>query len=109
MNVPRQLIDQEDGAGTLPGDGVLDGAVALIGIRVNLGETGTGQVQGVQLRLGPGRGGLLITVPAPFTAWEKTGHTTHLSPRPASSAQPSGLPGWKVHLMLKRGAGQAGS
>lgn len=49
MNVPRQLIDQEDGAGTLPGDGVLDGAVTLIGVRVNLGETGAGQVQGVQL------------------------------------------------------------
>lgn len=80
MNVPRQLIDQEDGAGTLPGDGVLDGAVALIGVRVNLGETGAGQVQGVQLQLGPGRGGLLTTVPAPFAAREKTGRTSPCQP-----------------------------
>lgn len=99
VNVPRQLIDQEDGAGPLPGDSVLDGAVPLVRVRVNLGETGGGQAQGGKLRLGPGRGGLLTTAPAPFRAGRPRrswGAHPHLSPHPATLAWPSGLPGGRA-------------
>lgn len=47
MDVPRQLIDQEDGASPFPGDGVPDGAVPFVRVRVDLGRT--------QERVGPGR------------------------------------------------------
>lgn len=40
MDVTCQLIDQEDGAGALARDGVLDGPVTLIGVRVDLERQG---------------------------------------------------------------------
>lgn len=36
MDVARELINQEDGPSALTGDGVLDGPVTLIGVRVDL-------------------------------------------------------------------------
>lgn len=36
VDVSRQLVDDEDRPRPLPGDGVLDGALALVGVRVDL-------------------------------------------------------------------------
>lgn len=44
MDVSRQLIDQEDGPSTLARDGVLDGPVTLVRVRVDLGRQGGGSV-----------------------------------------------------------------
>lgn len=74
---------------------------------MNLGETGAGQVQGVQGRWGPGRGGLQCL---PLRSLGEDG--AHTSPSQSSSSIISpaiGAPWLKGHLMLKRGARRAGS
>lgn len=58
MDVTCQLVDQEDGPRTLAGDGVLDGSITFVGIRMDLRRQEEGRVD-----TGEGRGSSLTPSP----------------------------------------------